>query len=154
MLTWIVSISILVLASKHEIEIRNSRSRLEARDWKKKNLVFVSSMRLKERNSRSRFENWNSLLVTHFSQAHFNQIETIQIVSEEEEEKIEKNLTSHFSTFPGDSSPKASDSLKCLSCQPGGKGFDDHAHHHWWSWSSSWRWLWGSCQWLRWRCQF
>ena len=60
----IVLISILVLVSKPEIEKRNSRSRLEARDWEKEILVLVSNMRLKERNSRSRLENWNRLLVT------------------------------------------------------------------------------------------
>ena len=52
----IVSISILVLVLKPEIEKWNSRSRLEAWDWEKEILVPVSNMRLKERNSRSRLE--------------------------------------------------------------------------------------------------
>ena len=46
-----------------------------------------------------------------------------QIVSEVQQ-KSEKILVSQFPIFSGDSSPKASDSLKCLSGEPGGKDFD------------------------------
>ena len=47
-----------------------------------------------------------------------------QIVSEVQQ-KSEQILVSRFPIFSGDSSPKASDSLKCLPCEPGGKDFDD-----------------------------
>ena len=37
---------ILVLVSKHEIKRKNSRARLEARDWKKENLDLVSKVEI------------------------------------------------------------------------------------------------------------
>ena len=69
----------LALVSKPEIRWKNSHARLEARDWKKEILDLVSkheierkkisissqSMRLKEKNSRSRLESWNRALVGH-----------------------------------------------------------------------------------------
>ena len=65
---WDEMTEFLALVSKPEIRWKNSRARLEARDWKKEILVLVSkheierkkisissrSMRLEERNSRSR----------------------------------------------------------------------------------------------------
>ena len=50
----IVLISILVLVSKPEIEKGNSRSRLEARDWKKEILVLVSKHETKGKKFSSR----------------------------------------------------------------------------------------------------